>query len=116
MTANTLKLVRWEWFKLQRRWMPWILLGILLLFSQLSVWGGFLSYNTLQASGGSVALPSGSDAPGRGGQFRTVSCNDLRADPSTAVPEGTASEVIASLHAQCQQQAGRQQAQLQQQY
>ena len=116
MTASALNLGRWEWFKLQRRWMPWILLGILLLFSQLSVWGGFLSYNALQSSGGSVALSSGTDAPGPGGQFQTVSCNDLRSDPATAVPEGTPLEVIASLEAQCRQQAGQRQAQLQQQY
>ncbi|MFQ6026955.1 MAG: ABC transporter permease subunit [Dehalococcoidia bacterium] len=37
--TEVLTLTRWEWFKLQRRWLPWILLVILLIFSQLSVWG-----------------------------------------------------------------------------
>jgi ABC-2 type transport system permease protein len=116
LIAGGLNLVRWEWFKLQRRWMPWILLSILLLFSQLSVWGGFFAYITLQTSGGAVALPAGGDTPGRGGQSQAVSCNELLADPEAAVPPGTPPEVVASLEAQCRQQSGRQQAQLQQQY
>lgn len=116
MIAGGLNLVRWEWFKLQRRWMPWILLSILLLFSQLSVWGGFFAYTTLQTSGVSVALPAGGDTPGRGGQFQAVSCNELLADPEAAVPPGTPPAVVASLEAQCRQQSGRQQEQLQQQY
>ena len=28
MIASVLRLTRWEWFKLRKRWMPWILLGI----------------------------------------------------------------------------------------
>jgi ABC-2 type transport system permease protein len=35
---GVLNLARWEWFKLRRRWMPWILLAILLAFSQLAAW------------------------------------------------------------------------------
>ena len=31
MIVEVLSLVRWEWFKLRRRWMPWILLAILAL-------------------------------------------------------------------------------------
>jgi ABC-type transport system involved in multi-copper enzyme maturation permease subunit len=116
MTTATINLARWEWFKLQRRWMPWILLAILLLFSQLSVWGSFFAYNALQGGGGSVALPTDADGPVRGGQFQTVSCNELLANPSEAVPQGTSPEVIASMEAQCRQQAVRQDTQLQQQY
>ena len=116
MTASTLKLIRWEWFKLQRRWMPWILLGFLLLFSQLSVWGSLISYTRLQSSGGSVSLPAVTDASGRGGQFRTVSCNDLVADPSAVVPDATPLEVITGLQAQCRQQAEQLQGQLWRQY
>ena len=35
---EVLNLARWEWFKLQRRWLPWILLVLLIAISQLTVW------------------------------------------------------------------------------
>ena len=38
-------LVRWEWFKLQRRWMPWILLAVLVLVTQLSILGAWFAFN-----------------------------------------------------------------------
>ena len=31
-------LTRWEWFKLRRRWVPWILLGLVLVIVQLLFW------------------------------------------------------------------------------
>ena len=31
-------LIRWEWFKLQRRWMPWILLAVLVASTQILYW------------------------------------------------------------------------------
>ena len=39
MIAHILRLTGWEWYKLQRRWMPWILLGIMVLFSPGSLLG-----------------------------------------------------------------------------
>ena len=39
MTTQVLSLTRWEWFKLRRRWMPWILLAIITALPQLSLWG-----------------------------------------------------------------------------
>ena len=38
MAMQMVLLTRWEWFKLRRRWMPWILLGIILAISQLVFW------------------------------------------------------------------------------
>ena len=32
------QLTRWEWFKLRRRWVPWILLGFVLVVNQLIFW------------------------------------------------------------------------------
>ena len=37
--------VRWEWFKLRRRWMPYILLAILVLISQAAIWGTVFAFN-----------------------------------------------------------------------
>ena len=31
-------LTRWEWFKLRRRWVPWILLGFVIVIEQLLFW------------------------------------------------------------------------------
>ena len=39
MTAQVLSLTRWEWYKLRRRWMPWILLFIVAALPQMSLWG-----------------------------------------------------------------------------
>jgi len=39
MTPQVLSLTSWEWFKLRRRWMPWILLAIIVALPQLSLWG-----------------------------------------------------------------------------
>ena len=39
--AEVLRLTRWEWFKLRRRWMPWVLLAIAAAFAQLGLWGGY---------------------------------------------------------------------------
>ena len=35
MIMLVLRLIRWEWFKLRKRWMPWILLAIALVMPQL---------------------------------------------------------------------------------
>ena len=31
-------LTRWEWFKLRRRWLPWLMSGIMAVIVQLSFW------------------------------------------------------------------------------
>ena len=41
MTSNSLALIRWEWFKLRRRWMPWILLAVLIAFTQVPYWAAY---------------------------------------------------------------------------
>lgn len=46
MIRDIARLVRWEQFKLQRRWMPWILLAILVAFSQIGIWVSFSSFGS----------------------------------------------------------------------
>ena len=46
MIQHLLSLMRWEWFKLRRRWFPWILLIIFVLFTQMLVWVGYLVYRS----------------------------------------------------------------------
>ena len=38
MAMQVALLTRWEWFKLRRRWVPWILLGFVLVVNQLIFW------------------------------------------------------------------------------
>ena len=38
MAMQVAQLTRWEWFKLRRRWVPWILLGFVLVVQQLIFW------------------------------------------------------------------------------
>ena len=38
MALQVAQLTRWEWFKLRRRWVPWILLGFVLVIQQLLFW------------------------------------------------------------------------------
>ena len=38
MAMQVALLTRWEWFKLRRRWVPWILLGFVLVMEQLLFW------------------------------------------------------------------------------
>jgi hypothetical protein len=43
--------IRWDWFALARRWIPWILLAVLLLLSQLSLLAAFFTYRGLRDAG-----------------------------------------------------------------
>ncbi len=45
LITHVLRLTKWEWFKLQRRWMPWILLAIAILLSQLGLWASYFAYH-----------------------------------------------------------------------
>ena len=51
MAMQVALLTRWEWFKLRRRWVPWILLGFVLVLEQVIFWlsvtlGDDLSYQS----------------------------------------------------------------------
>ena len=43
MIVQVLRLIRWEWFKLRKRWMPWILLIVALAVVQATLWGFYAS-------------------------------------------------------------------------
>lgn len=101
--ANIANLAVWEWFKLRRRRMPWVLLVFAILFAQLAVWGAFFSYRNLQETGGELTVPATLQQQ-QGRVPRTVRCNDLLSgDPSRQPPDLDA-QVIAGLGAQCRQQ------------
>jgi ABC-type transport system involved in multi-copper enzyme maturation permease subunit len=103
--AGIANLGRWEWFKLRRRWMLWILLVFAILFGQLAVWGGFFSYQNLQRTGGELTVPA-TLQQNQGRVPRTVACNDLLSGDPAKQPTDIDPQVVAGLAAQCRQQAG----------
>lgn len=115
MIGKVAGLAAWEWFKLRRRWMVWILLVFAVLFAQLAVWGSFFSYSNLRETGGELAIPATlqerqSRAP------RTVRCYDLLSGDPARQPEGLDAQVVAGLTAQCRQQAATLPARLERSY
>lgn len=94
--ARVAGLARWEWFKLRRRWMPWILLVLFVLVCQVGVWASFFEYQSLNRSGGQV--PFAMDA---GGMPRMVSCKDVLEGDASKLPEEITPELAEGLRAQC---------------
>ncbi len=45
MIVQVIRLTAWEWFKLRRRWMPWILAAVILLVAQLGLWISYAAYH-----------------------------------------------------------------------
>ena len=62
MIMLVLRLIRWEWFKLRKRWMPWILLAIAIAMTQLLLWGDYSEYQDVGKYEGifyGIHLPNG---------------------------------------------------------
>ena len=68
-----LRLTRWEWFKLRKRWMPWILLGIIVVIAQLALWSAYLTYrNTDIGEELKITTFGASAAGGEGWECREI--------------------------------------------
>lgn len=102
----------WEWFKLRRRWMLWILLAFAILFAQLAVWGSFFSYQNLQSSGGEITVPATLQSQ-QGRAPRTLACNDLLSGDPARQPTDLDAQVLDGMRAQCRQQLATQPQRLQ---
>ena len=75
LITHVLRLTKWEWFKLQRRWMPWILLGIAVLLAQLGLWASYAAYHndTVQEVFGGGSSSYGQSWGEEDGQITSVS-------------------------------------------
>jgi ABC-type transport system involved in multi-copper enzyme maturation permease subunit len=102
----------WEWFKLRRRWMLWILLVFAILFAQLAVWGSFFSYQNLQSTGGEITVPATLQSQ-QGRPPRTLACNDLLSGDPARQPADLDAQVVDGMRAQCRQQLATQPQRLQ---
>jgi ABC-type transport system involved in multi-copper enzyme maturation permease subunit len=80
MIADVARLTAWEWSKIRRRWMPWILLAVAVLIMQLGLWFAYSAYHneTLQgfASGGTNSFGTAFEEEGKTVSVE-VSCVDL---------------------------------------
>ena len=75
MIAHLLTLIEGEWFKLRRRWLPWILLAVMVLVSQAFLWGFYAVYHMTEGEGTNTFL---SDYQYTGGTATIqVTCSDL---------------------------------------
>lgn len=52
MITHVLRLTMAEWYKMRRRWMTWVLLGIVLVITQGVVWGSYALYHVGDAVSG----------------------------------------------------------------
>ena len=96
MIASVLRLTRWEFFKLRRRWMPWILLAVALVITQLSIWGNYLSYGNVVGDSFRVYHAAGGVSSVIGSSC--VGTDDALADSATAhVPEEERERVLAEI-------------------
>ncbi len=98
--AGILNIARWEGFKLRHRRMPWVLLAVFIGFTQLAVWGSYLSYETAAGGGGFVQLPAEvmRAVPGMRRGFR---CIELRTRPTEVLPADLPPQAVAMLMKQC---------------
>ena len=96
--------IRWDWFKLSRRWLPWVLLLILLLMSQLAVWVNYFNFTTLQRESATISAPAAEP----GGRPATMKCQDVLSADANSPPPSIDPDVLPSLQAECEQaEAGR---------
>ena len=75
MIRRILRLTRWELFKLRRLWMPWIILGVLVILNQLSLWGTYATYDSAPVDQ-YVVVSVPANVGGEESAIR-VSCNDI---------------------------------------
>ena len=96
MIAHVLGLVRWEWFKIRRRWLPWILLALAILIAQALLWGFYAAFHLTDGSVGSL-IPAYEYGVSQDNVEITaeVTCDDL-------LQEGLVEQKAASLPARNQ--------------
>ncbi len=101
MIPYVLRLARWEWFKQRRRWLPWVLLAILMLIPQVAIWGAFASYASWRPPAREIVV-TGPDQ-----QNINITCDDvLRADVPEW-PQGAQPNLLTDFERDCHQLGNR---------
>ena len=93
--VGLLRLTRWEWFKLRRRWMPWILLVPIVLIPQIWLWGEYLAYRAVDFYG----TPDLYFVASKDAQFKedVISEEDVIAFSCADIDDGIAAARLAGL-------------------
>ena len=69
MIADVARLTAWEWNKVRRRWMPWVLLGVAVVITLIGFWFTYSAYHNESvqefASGGMNSYSTGTEVDGR---------------------------------------------------
>ena len=102
---HTLRITKWEWFKVRRLKMPWILLAIALLVSQLGIWVNYLAFHNddvnILMSGGFASYSVAWEEPTPGSY--TITCSDFvndRMPPGLdQIPEDRRAELLKEMDA-----------------
>ena len=91
-----MRLTRWEFFKLRKRWMPWILLTIAVAMTQLSLWSDYSEYRNVGRRVGEfyrVSVPNGDKI-----RFTCVDVVEGNVDAKLAlIPERSRQSVIEAI-------------------
>ena len=92
---QVLRLTRWEWFKLRRRWLPWILLAPLVVIPQIWLWGEYFAYRAVNF----YEKPNLYFVASEDAQFKedVISDEDVIAFSCADIDDGTAAARLASL-------------------
>ena len=105
MIAHIGNLVRWEWFKTQRRWMPWVLLLIPLLFTQMAFWSTYSAYRApIDAPGGMMGFSIDSTTGGSGvtGSNVKLTCSDVLAGRAPSETTTHITQLIKDFEQNCE--------------
>lgn len=102
MIRDTFAYGRWEWFKLRRRPLAWVLLGVLVLGTQSSVWDARASYRKAHTEQGILPLTR-SGLPGLVGERGVVDCARLEVAALDGPLAGASEEVLTALAERCRQ-------------
>ena len=104
MIAHVLRLTVWEWFKLRRRWQPWILLAVAIVLAQIGLWVSYTAYHndTLQElmSGGGGSMGTAYEQDGETISV-SITCaeivNGQTPEGIEKLPEGQRREFLADI-------------------
>ena len=94
MIAHIFRLSVWEWHKLRRRWLPWVLLAIVVTLMQAAVWGTYVVHRSEPFSPTHGIQLSDTEGENKEAVFEAEwKCKDVRGD---RIPPGV--EELADGH------------------
>lgn len=101
MIRQILRLTRWEFFKIRRRWLPWLLLAVIVIMNQLSLWTIYVTYSNetyfFSPVDQYVVISLPPDADGVASAIK-VSCDDIDDGKVESILAGVPDEFREQAH------------------